>query len=76
MGAGWDDDDYEEVDPEYGVFGDPGGLVPRLPRPVPELSPLEKALIKRRREREEADRRTSREFNSYMISLYNESRKP
>ena len=73
MNIDWDD--YEEIDPDYGVFGDPGGLVPRTPRPAPELSPLEKAIIKRQREREEATRRTSQEFNSYMIHLYNESRK-
>lgn len=70
-----DDDDYVEIDPEYGVFGSPGGFVPRPPPEIYVPSPRQQAAMERQRQKREAEAKTSRDFNSHMIALYNQSRR-
>ena len=61
-------------DPDYGVFGDNTDCpCPCHSPPLRRLSPRDKADIARQRKRQEDMKRTSREFNSYMIDLFNES---
>lgn len=63
----WPDDDDEGPDPDYGVFGD----ADCPPLPSRELSEREHKEIERLRKREEASKKVSRDFNSYMIELFN-----
>ena len=60
-----EDDDFP--DPDYGVFGDNRPLPPKTP------SAYDLAQIKRLKEREEARAKASRDFNRYMIDLYNKN---
>ena len=60
-----EDDDEEEAD--YGVFGDANCT----PMPRYRLSSRDLAEMARWKKLREAEIRTSREFNSYMIELFN-----
>lgn len=68
-------DDWEEIDPDYGVFGDPGGLVPRTYRVPEKLTPRQVADRERVRQQRERDRSTSSNFNRHMIDLYNQGQR-
>ena len=59
--------DEDFPDPDYGVFGD------NRPLPPKAHSARDLARIKRFKEKEEARTRASREFNRYMIDLYNKN---
>jgi len=64
---GWRDYDGEGPDPDYGVFGDAGMELP--PRPMPSAADI--ARRERQIESAEREARTSRDFNRYMIDLFN-----
>ena len=60
-----EDDDFP--DPDYGVFGD------NRPLPSKTLSARDLAEVKRLIAKEEARAKASRDFNRYMIDLYNKN---
>ena len=64
-------DDPPEVDPDYGVFADPGSA--RIPaRGWTAEDERAARYWRRKREREH---RASADFNSHMIALFNTARK-
>lgn len=62
-------DDEEGPDPDYG---------PDLSHPTPPTprDPRREAEAKRWREKRDRDARTGSEFNSHMIHLFNQARRP
>lgn len=64
-------EDDEGPDPDYGVFGDAGQ--PRVIPPMPSAYELRRAALER--QRREAGRKTSQDFNRHMIDLYNGARR-
>ena len=61
----------EECTADYGVFGDNACSCSSC-RAIPrQLSQREINERRRHREKQERDRRTSSDFNRYMIDLYN-----
>lgn len=70
--SGWRDYDGEGPDPDYGVFGDADSEPP----PVEKPDPVREAEQRRWSAKRERERQVSRDFNSHMITLFNEGRKP
>ena len=68
--SGWGEDDDEGPDADYGVFGDAG-----MPRAIPTPDPKREAQARKWRTSRDQAEQTSRDFNSYMIDLFN-ARKP
>lgn len=63
-------------DPDYGVFGDQTSCQCPCHHPaIYEPNPRQEADVTRQRERQERIARTSREFNSSLIQLYNDRRR-
>lgn len=65
-------DDPPEVDPDYGVFGDPGSTQ-ATPHPWSSEDQRKADYWRRKREREQ---RAGADFNSYMISLFTRRETP
>lgn len=61
-------------EPDYGVFGDANQCPACRARPL-ERDPKREVDAERQRRKDEARQRVSREFNSYMIHLYNDGRR-
>lgn len=65
----WGDSEYGIPDPEYGVFGDIGT------RWWTERDLKTEEEARRRRKKRDAEAEVSRNFNSYMIELFNAAQK-
>ena len=74
MSPNFEPDDGDFPDPDYGIWGDKDCLPFR--HPIPKPDPERDRQIARERRKREQSAKVSRDFNSYMIELFNARQKP